>query len=41
MKHEILRETAADVGFALLSLLVGEEKGEVVKRAMGFTGKDK
>lgn len=29
-------ETAADVGFALLSLLVGSERAEVVKIAMGF-----
>lgn len=30
-------ETAADVGFALLSRLVGEKKAEVVKCAMGFS----
>ena len=29
-------ETAADVGFELLSLLVGAERAEVVKIAMGF-----
>ena len=29
-------ETAADVGFVLLSLLVGAERAEIVKIAMGF-----
>ena len=29
-------ETAADVGFALLSKLVGAERAEVVKSAMGY-----
>ena len=31
-------ETAADVGFALLARLVGEEKAGVVRRAMGYPG---
>lgn len=31
-------ETAADVGFALLARLVGEEKVGVVRRAMGYPG---
>lgn len=31
-------ETAADVGFALLARLVGEEKAHVVRRAMGYPG---
>lgn len=29
-------ETAADVGFALLSKLVGAERAEVVKSGMGY-----
>ena len=31
-------ETAADVGFALLARLVGEEKANMVRRAMGYPG---
>lgn len=31
-------ETAADVGFALLARLVGEEKAGVVRKAMGYPG---